>query len=444
MESGNLNHQYIGHVLESKCSVSKTDSILVAVSGGADSMALLNLLIDEGYKLSAAHCNFQLRDSASEADESLVIDFCKQKKIQLFTTRFDTKVFAKENKLSIEMAARDLRYSWFDQLVKQHGFKAIATGHHGNDSIETFFLNLVRGTGVKGLSGISYRHGNVVRPLLEFQRGAIEAYCKVKLINYCHDASNDDCQFTRNKIRHEVIPVLETINPSFFETMQVNLNHLQDAERMIESEVKRFMETDVVNENDQVIIPISRLENYPHYATLLFEVLRPYGFNSTVVGEVLNHLYGESGKQFFSETHRLIKDRHNLLVLLKAEIGVKHFWVEEGFIEEVFPMHVKTYPRPKHFQFSKDSSLVHLDADLVELPLLMRKWLKGDTFMPLGMKGFKKISDFFIDRKYSLKDKEGAWLLVSGEDIVWVVGDRLDDRFKVTKRTKRILEIAIK
>ncbi|MCT4647532.1 MAG: tRNA lysidine(34) synthetase TilS, partial [Carboxylicivirga sp.] len=412
--------------------------------GGADSLAVLQLLQHAGYDIAAAHCNFRLRAEASDADEALVGEFCKDINIHLYKTSFDTKSFARANKLSIEMSARELRYNWFNDLLTANRFSAVVTGHHGNDSIETFFLNLVRGTGLKGLSGISYRNENVVRPLLDFSREEIETYCREQDIVYCHDASNDDCQFTRNKIRHEVIPVLQTINPSFFDTMQSNLGHLQDAERMLESEVQRFLDTDVVNEAGQVIIPISRLANYPHYASLLFEVLRPYGFNSAVVGEVIKHLHGESGKQFFTETHRLIKDRHNLLILPVEEIGVQHFWVEEGDQAEVCPMSVCVYTRPDNFQFSRDARLVHFDADLVELPLLVRKWKQGDAFMPLGMKGFKKISDFFIDQKYSLKDKEDAWLMISGEDIIWIVGKRLDDRFKVTNRTKRILEIALK
>ncbi|WP_430816256.1 tRNA lysidine(34) synthetase TilS [Carboxylicivirga sp. RSCT41] len=438
-----LNTRAVVKVLEEKCHISTSDRLLVAVSGGADSMALLHLLDENGYQLAAAHCNFQLRGVDSDADEQLVAAFCEANNIQLYKTTFDTKIYAREKKISIEMAARELRYDWFDSLVEEHHYQAVVTGHHGNDSIETFFLNLVRGTGLRGLSGISFRNGKVIRPLLDFTRTAIEAYCNSNQINYCHDVSNDDTRFIRNKIRHEIVPVLESINPAFFETMQSNLEHLKDAELMLESEVERFIATDVVDEDNKVIIPISKLENYPHYASLLFEVLRPYGFNSSVVGEVIGHLHGLSGKQFFSETHRLIKDRHNLLVLPVEEIGVQHFWLDEGENSDVLPVKVRIYIKPDNFQFSRNPQLIHLDADLVELPLLVRKWKLGDAFMPLGMSGFKKVSDFFIDEKYSLKDKEDAWLMLSGEAIVWVLGKRIDDRFKVSNRTKRILEIEL-
>ncbi len=433
----------ITSILADKCQVDGTDKLLVAVSGGADSMALLHLLMQGGYSLAAAHCNFHLRGEASDSDEQLVTDYCTSHGIQLFKTSFDTRAYAADNRLSIEMAARELRYSWFQKLVQEGGFSAIVTGHHGNDSIETFFLNLVRGTGVKGLTGISYRHSNVVRPLLPFTRQQVELYCQQNGLVWCHDATNDDRRFIRNKIRHEVIPVLESINPAFFDTMQMNMAHLTDAERMLEDEVERFRNNEVVDEDGTVIIPISKLKSVPHYASLLFELLRPYGFNSSVVSEVIQHLDGLSGKQFFSESYRLIKDRHNLLVLPIEEVGVQHFWVEEGKHTEGWPMQISVYDKPADFMFSRDANLIHLDADLVDLPLLVRKWKQGDAFMPLGMKNFKKLSDFFIDEKYSLIDKEDAWLMISGEDIVWVLGKRIDDRFKVMKRTKRILEIKL-
>lgn len=436
-----LSYQLVCSILAEKCNVHASGKLLVAVSGGADSMALLHLLQKGSYELAAAHCNFQLRGQASDADEQLVTDYCAKHGITLYKTDFATKAYATQNKLSIEMAARELRYNWFRQLMEKEGLEFVATGHHGNDSIETFFLNLVRGTGVKGLTGISYRHHEVVRPLLDFTREQVETYCTENAIDWCHDASNDDTRFIRNKIRHEVIPVLESINPAFFDTMQTNMKHLQDAEHLLEQEVELFKNTDVVDEDGTVIIPISKLLNYPHYASLLFELLRPYGFNSSVVQDVIQHLHGLSGKQFFSESYRLIKDRHNLLVLPIEVIGVEHFWLDEGVNNEVLAMAVSVYEKPVDFAFSRDSGLIHLDADLVDLPLLVRKWQQGDTFMPLGMKNFKKLSDFFIDEKYSLKDKEDAWLLLSGENIVWVLGKRIDERFKVMKRTRRILEI---
>nr|WP_319399303.1 tRNA lysidine(34) synthetase TilS [uncultured Carboxylicivirga sp.] len=430
-------------ILESKCGLSIHQPVLVAVSGGADSMALLHLLKNRRIDISAAHCNFNLRGEESDGDQQLVEAYCAEQNIPLSIKSFDTTTYAREHKISIEMAARDLRYNWFNELMAEKGVDVLLTAHHGNDSIETFFLNLVRGTGVKGLSGIQHRNGNIVRPLLDFSRNQIEEYCLQHEIAYRNDSSNSDVKYLRNKIRHEVIPVLEQMNPSFFSTMLTNMEHVHEAEMMLEQVVQRFRDEVLVDEHDRVLIPISKLHLFAEKKTILFEVLRPYGFNTSVVEDVLQHLDGESGKQFFSETHRLIKDRHNLLVLPNEEITTDHFWLEETTIESPIKVSARLYKKSDDFQFSTNPKLIHLDADLVDLPLLFRKWEEGDRFMPLGMMKFKKISDYFIDNKFSLVDKEQTWLVISGEDIVWIAGHRIDDRFKITKRTKVILEIKL-
>lgn len=430
-------------VLETKCGIREDDRLLVAVSGGADSMALLQMLNKMPFHIEAAHCNFCLRGEESDSDEQYVQSFCKAEGIQLHINTFDTKKIAEEKGVSIEMAARELRYNWFEQLMNEQQLTAVVTGHHGDDSIETFFLNLLRGTGVKGLSGMQYRNGQVVRPLLDWSRQDVEQYCATKNISFRTDSTNSDTRFLRNKIRHEIIPLMESINPSFFHTMLNNMGHLQDAEGLLESVVDQARDEIVVEEYDRLLIPISRLKEYPTYKSILFELLRPYGFNSATVYEVIRHLDDISGKQFFSDTHRLIKDRHNLLVTEIPTIEVDHFWVEEGKTEAPLKLSLSIYDRPDNFQFSRNPRLIHLDADKVDLPLLVRKWQQGDAFQPLGMKGFKKVSDFFIDAKFSIADKEAAWLMVSGEDIVWIVGHRIDDRYKVTNRTTRILEIRL-
>lgn len=438
-----LTPKHIVDTLKHECRLEKPNTLLVAVSGGADSMALLYLLNQTNWPIEAAHCNFQLRGDESEADQLMVENYCKEQAIKLHTVRFETTNYAKENKVSIEMAARELRYSWFDQLIKEKGFEAVLTGHHGNDSIETFFLNLVRGTGVKGLSGIQYRNGNVARPLLTFSRERIIKYCAINNVPYRNDSSNSDTKFLRNKIRHEIIPVLEQMNPLFFHTMLNNMEHLNEAQYLLDKEVKRFKDEVLVEEHGRVLVPISKLNLYNEKKTILFEVLRPYGFNPSIVNDVIGVLDGISGKQFFSDTHRLIKDRHNLMVMANEDVGVDHFWVEPGITDSPMKLEVKVYPKTDEFKFSSDPFLVHIDADLVDVPLLFRKWKVGDYFMPLGMSQFKKVSDFFIDNKFSLDEKEEAWLAVSGEDIVWIAGHRIDERYKITKRTKNILEINV-
>ncbi len=438
-----LTPRNVQKILEGKCGLSLHQPILVAVSGGADSMVLIHLLKNRRINISVAHCNFNLRGEESDGDQRLVEEYCEQHEVKLYVKSFDTNHYAKENKVSIEMAARELRYGWFNKLIDEYQFEALLTGHHGNDSIETFFLNLVRGTGVKGLSGIQYRNGNILRPLLDFSRQQIEEYCHQNKISFRYDSSNSDVQYLRNKIRHEVIPVLEQMNPSFFNTMLHNMEHLQEAEMLLQEVVERFKAEVLVDEHEKVLIPISKLNMYAEKKTILFEVLRPYGFNASVVDDVVYHLDGISGKQFFSETHRLIKDRHNLLVMPIEEISVDHFWLEEGRTDLPVKVEAKIYKKPADFSFSTNPRLIHLDADLVDLPLLFRKWQEGDRFMPLGMSQYKKVSDFFIDNKFSLADKEQTWIAVSGEDIVWIAGHRIDDRFKITTRTKLILEIKL-
>lgn len=438
-----LSQAYISQVLASQCELEMNDRLLVAVSGGADSMALLHLLHSVGRQLEVAHCNFQLRDDESEGDMQLVKDFCNKLSIVFHHKRFDTSQHAKYNKVSIEMAARELRYEWFQELLNSRGLDFILTGHHGNDSIETFFLNLLRGTGVRGLSGIQFRNKGIIRPLLEISQDDILTYCQLHSIPYREDSSNSDTKFLRNKIRHEIIPVFESMNPSFYKTMLNNMSHLQEAEQLLNYELERFRTEVLVDEHDKVLIPISKLELFPQKQTILFEVLRPYGFNTSVVNDVIEHLNGLSGKQFFSDTHRLIKDRHNLLVVRKEEVGVDHFWLEEGSIVSPVAMEVIVYDVPEDFKYSTDRRIAQLDADLIELPLLVRKWKQGDAFMPLGMNNFKKVSDFFIDNKFSIAEKESTWLVISGEDIIWIAGHRIDDRVKTTKRTRRILELKL-
>nr|WP_321408882.1 tRNA lysidine(34) synthetase TilS [uncultured Carboxylicivirga sp.] len=438
-----LTPQNVLKILHDKCGFKTNEAILVAVSGGSDSMALLHLLTNRRINICAAHCNFNLRGEESDGDQLLVENYCQENDIELHSKSFNTIEYARDHKLSIEMAARELRYEWFNQLLEQQQLAALVTGHHGNDSIETFFLNLVRGTGVKGLSGIQYKNGKVLRPLLDFSSQQIEEYCNIHQIPFRYDSSNSDVKYLRNKIRHEVIPFLEQMNPSFFSTMLNNMEHIHEAELLLEEVVEQFRDEVLVDEHDKVLIPISKLNLYAQKKTILFEILRPYGFNASVTDDVVQHLDGLSGKQFFSETHRLIKDRHNLLIMPREEVITDHFWLEEEQILSPVKVEAKIYPKPADFSFSKDSNLIHLDADLVDLPLLFRKWQEGDRFMPLGMTQFKKVSDFFIDNKFSIADKEQTWLAISGEDIVWIAGHRIDDRFKITNRTKIVLEVKL-
>ncbi len=426
-----------------KLGVKPEDRILVALSGGADSMALLYLLNGLDYFCQAAHCNFHLRDQESDQDEQFVFDYCLGKDIPIHVKHFDTREEAIKRGVSVEMAARDLRYQWFWELVEKEHFQWLMTGHHGDDMIETFFLNLARGTGLRGLKGMKPRNGKLVRPFLFLRREDIEKFCNENGVPFRTDSSNSDVVFQRNNIRHNVLPVMNMLNPSFFNTMLHNFRNLDEAWQIFEKEVSEVRKNIVAEEESQMLIPVRLIVEHPQKRTMLFEILHPYGFNSKTIDEVVDSLEGTPGKQFFSHTHRLVRDRYNLILVRRNEADHRFFYIQgdEDDIDDPFPMSLRVFEKNDDFTFSRNPECVHLDADLIEFPLHLRHWEDGDHFRPLGMEQFKKLSDFFVDQKFSLVEKEKTWLLISGEDIIWVVGHRIDDRFKVTKTTRRILEL---
>jgi tRNA(Ile)-lysidine synthase len=439
------NKQAFQHFLVSKCSVQLSDTVLVAVSGGADSMALLHLFVALNMKVVAAHVNFHLRGDESDRDESLVTSWCSENGVELHVNHFDTKKYSVEKGLSVEMAARELRYRWFDELADDHGCQWIATGHHKDDSIETFFLNLSRGTGIKGLSGIKPCAGRIIRPLLFMQHNEIVSYCDENHIPWSTDSSNLENIYLRNKIRNDILPLFHQINPSFTSTMNENINRLAQLEAFMEDEVVRQRNEIVSEEDGCLLIPIKLIKNHPHRSLLLFEWLSPLGFNGAQVEDVILSLEGISGRQFLSSSHRLVRDRDNLVILPLVDIGVSEYYIDSSqlIISEPVGLSWRIFEKTSDFRFSTSPDIVHLDADLVDFPMIIRHWKKGDEFRPLGMTGFKKLSDFFIDMKLSLFEKEKIWLLVSGEDIIWVINHRVDDRYKITAKTKNIMEIRL-
>ncbi len=438
-----LSSVYIQKILESECNVSLSSRLLLTVSGGMDSMVMLDVILKAGYSCEVAHCNFNLRGSESDGDALLVKEECDRRSVVCHEKSFDTKGYAAQNGISIEMAARDLRYEWFYSLLEELTLDVIVTAHHGDDAIETFFLNLVRGTGIKGLSGMKAVNGKVVRPFLNFARADIEKYCKENSLAYRHDSSNDEVKYLRNKVRHEILPLFKEMNPSFFTTMEGNLKRLAEVESLLEDEVKQVRSSFVVEEQGRVLIPISKIAEHPQKSSVLFELLRPYGFNSNVIGDIIKTISGIPGKQFYSPTHRLIRDRYNFILFEDRDVSDDEHYInsEVEAIDKPISLKIKTFSKPDDYSFSTDSAIAHFDAEKIDFPLVLRRWRKGDFFRPLGMNGFKKLSDFFIDQKLSIADKESVWLLQSGEDIVWVVGMRMDDRFKISNRTKRILEV---
>jgi len=423
----------------------QADIILVGVSGGIDSVVLLDMLDKAGYSVAIAHCNFRLRGAESDGDERLVNDLAKKYDVPLFKTAFDTADYAQENKISIEMAARELRYQWFEMIRATHHYDCIAVAHHRDDQLETFFLNLARGTGLAGLTGMRPVNGKIVRPLLFASREEIEKYRHEKFLDFREDSSNQSLDYQRNKIRHTLLPVMETLNPSFREGLIRTMSYLEDVSTICDKAIHQAWERVALRKGNDYLISIAELKLLDPLPTYLFELLKPFGFNSIVVTDILSALEGTSGKQFISQTHRLVRDRESLILTSLISDNRKQFYLEEGINELFDPVHLKisSFEKKDKFKITDSKSVACIDRDCVQFPLLIRRWQQGDYFKPLGMNGFKKISDFFIDSKLSLPEKENVWILANGEQIVWIIGHRLDDRYKITSDTKQILRIEI-
>ncbi len=421
------------------------NKVLLTVSGGVDSMVMMRLFHRLGMNCSVAHCNFQLRGEESDEDENFVRQKSKDINFPVFVTRFETTEYADENQLSIQMAARELRYTWFEKLAKVHHFNFIAVAHNRDDSMETFFINLGRGSGISGLTGIRAVSGNIIRPLLFACRTEIMEYATDNVIKFREDSSNSSDKYLRNYIRHQVIPVLEEVFPKFRDTLSHNIEKLTDANEIFQYAIQSIS-SEILSSNGKLVqISISGLLKTLVPKTVLFEILKPYAFTSVVVEEIFHSLNGISGKKFFSASHMVVKDREYLIVSNNQDVVTSKFYIEEDVsqITEPLVMEFHSYDRTFDFLIEKDVKLALLDFDKLYFPLILRKWLQGDYFIPLGMNGMKKISDFFIDQKLSLIDKQNTWILTSGDQIVWVVGHRIDDRFKVTDSTKKIFSILI-
>jgi tRNA(Ile)-lysidine synthase len=424
----------------------KNDRILIALSGGVDSVVLAHLMLKANYDIALAHCNFHLREEESNRDEAFVRSWAEKNGVRLFVKEFDTFAYMKENKLSLEMAARDLRYQWFDSLLKEYGFSYLATAHHLDDSIETFFINLLRGTGIAGLHGIRAKNDKIIRPLLFATREEILSYAKKNSISFVEDSTNSETKFTRNKIRHNLFPVLRELNPNFEFALKKDIEHLRDTEFVFRREIEKVKQEIIEKEKDVFKIKIERLQELTPLNIYLYEILSEYGFNETHINDILLCLTENSGKQFFSKTHRLLKDRQYIFIdKIKDESKNDFFLInqEQGSLIYPLRMQMEVMRDLKFVNISKSKNIAMLDFDLLKFPLVLRKWRQGDCFVPFGMKKEKKLSDYFTANKYSLIDKENQWILCSEEKIIWIVGERIDDRVRISNTTKNILKIEV-
>lgn len=422
------------------------DRILLAVSGGVDSMAMMSLFVQAGYDVGVAHCNFQIRGAEADEDDLLVEQEATRHGIPYYGIRFDTPAEAAATGESVEMAARRLRYDWFGKLCAERRYTKIAIAHHADDSVETFFINLIRGTGLRGLTGISVVNGQLIRPLLFSQRKEIIDYALTNKIPYREDSTNASTKYIRNKFRLGIIPRIREISPKFTDTMAANVERLTSAQSFIDRSIELIRRQVVTTEGELTTVDPSRIDPSLPADFVIFELLRGFGFN----GEVINSLFRAfseghgSGKRFFSKDNVAYIDRGRILITPIPD--------DEGCTTEVTPEMTHIYCGGGLLTFERletddieslrqPENVALLDADKLAYPLTMRRWNEGDAFVPFGMDSRKKISDFLINSKVSLPDKRRQFVITSGDDIVWVVGRRIDDRYKVGSATENVLRI---
>ncbi len=420
------------------------DKLLLAVSGGVDSVVLCALCKEAGYDFAIAHCNFKLRGAASDSDEKFVQQLAETCNVPFYGTHFNTSTIVSETKKSIEEAARDLRYDWFAAIAKEHGFQFILTAHHADDNIETVAMNFFRGTGIKGLRGILPKHNNIVRPLLFARRAELEAFVQTNNLAFVTDHTNAENDYTRNYFRNEILPLVSKSYPHAKDNILKNIQRFTETEILYQQAIAIHVKKLVERKGVEVHIPILKLLKTVPLATVMYEIIKEYGFTAHQAGEAVLLLQRETGKYVSSATHRIIKNRHWLIIAAMQNTEALHILVEEkdtNIVFEAGELRMEKQDAAK-FQPAADNLIATLDAAEITFPLLLRRWKMGDYFYPLGMKKKKKVNRFLNDLKLSLTQKENTWVLEMDKKIIWVVGKRIDDRFKVAPSTKNILTIS--
>ena len=413
--------------------------LLLATSGGLDSMVMVDLFRKLSFEIAIAHCNFQLRGVESFEDQNFVQNYAESNEIKLFVTQFDTEAFAKDYKISTQVAARELRYNWFYELLETEKFDYVLTAHHADDNLETFLINLVRGTGLDGLTGIPAQNENVIRPLLIFSRQEVEQYAKVNNIDWREDSSNASDKYLRNKIRHNLIPILKELNTDFLSSFHKTQVYLQESKTMVEDASIMVYQQVAKESGKDIHFDLNKLQQLPNYKSYLYQWLREFGFSAW--DDIYDLVESQSGKQVFSNEFRLLKNRDFLIL---SPINIEDIKEEYYIFKDQ-----KEIDSPLNLSFSKVADIgigsnraIFVDEDKLHFPLILRHWKEGDTFQPFGMEGkSKKVSKIFKDEKLSLIDKENTWLLCSDDTIVWIIGIRQDERFKIEKTTKNRIQI---
>jgi len=425
--------------LDENLSFLQGKKLLLAVSGGVDSMVLVKLFQALDYDIAIAHCNFRLRGEESDGDTRFVEQYASGNNIPVFITHFDTERFATDNKLSVQVAARQLRYMWFDEIIQQNGYDYLLTAHHLDDSLETFLINFSRGTGLQGLTGIPQQNGNIVRPLLPFTRTEIEQYAKEHNIAWRDDSSNASDKYLRNKIRHHVVPLLKELNPSFYAGFENTLESLQQSASLADDAAVLVYQQVVTEMPQSKNINLNELLKLPNYKAYLYHWLNPLGFKAW--DDIYKLVNAQSGKYVLSDSYRIIKDRDVLIITLLKDTEVQDYIINEDVKQISEPVNL-VLSQAETVDNPAGKNIMYADAKALKFPLFVRKWKEGDSFYPLGINGQKKkLSKYFKDEKLPLHEKEAVWLLTSGDDIVWIIGHRADHRFRVTTDTKEIIKI---
>jgi tRNA(Ile)-lysidine synthase len=429
------------------------DTIIVAISGGMDSVVLTHLLYSIKQPMILAHCNFQLRGEESDRDEHFVRALAEKWELPLHVEKYDTKQFALENKLSIQVAARQLRYDFFERLCKQYAAPGknvvIATAHHANDAVETMLMHLFRGTGIDGLRGIPVKNGSIIRPLLFATQEQIEAYAKDNELGWVEDSSNAKEDYTRNYVRHTVIPAIIEQFPNALGSMLGTMDKVNDAAALYHERIDLLLKKMVVKDGDMQKVPILKISKASQRNTIIWEWIKPYGFSEGQIGEVVKLFVADNGSYIASASHRILRNRAWLIL---SELGklVGAPQVIEAFDSTNYISESKILKLGSPVPFTLDKPIpllpdneAWIDAAALRFPLILRPWKPGDYFYPLGMQKKKKVARFLIDKKVAPQDKENIWVLESDKRIVWVVGQRMDDRFKLTEMCKDVIKASI-
>ncbi len=423
------------------------DKTLITLSGGIDSVVMCELFFQAGFSFGIAHCNFKLRGEESDTDARFVSTLAEKYKVTLHSIIFDTKEYAKDQGISTQMAARDLRYEWFEKIRTENNYQKVATAHHQDDQLETFFINLMRGTGISGLHGIRPKNGQLIRPILFASRNEVVKFQLENRLEFREDSSNASNKYLRNKIRHHLLPILEDLDPEYLKVFAANMKRFSDSEEVYLQRIDQLRNEILTKKGDDYLISLKKLSKLNPKSTYLFEFIREFGFSFKICEDILKNFNNNSGKIFSSDTHRLLKDREYLIIRTRdIKTNQGSFNIEKTTNEIKIPIHlkIKKFEKTRDFEIPNSRLIANIDSDKLSFPLSLRKWKNGDYFYPLGSTFRKKLSDFFIDRKFSLFDKEDCWMICSGDEVVWVVGHQIDNRFKIRSKTRHILQIKYK